>query len=94
MTKYIVKPTTQFKKDLKQAAKSHRNLNLLNRIIKKLANGDKLDAKYRDHSLRGNWKNHRECHIEPDWLLIYKIEDDVLVLTLSRIGSHSEILDR
>lgn len=94
MTKYTIKPTTQFKKDLKIAEKSHRNISLLKEVINKLANGEKLEQKYRDHSLTGNWKGHRECHVQPDWLLIYKMEDDVLVLTLSRTGSHSELLNK
>lgn len=94
MTKYTIKPTTQFKKDLKIAEKSHRNISLLKEVINKLANGEKLEQKYRDHSLTGNCKGHRECHVQPDWLLIYKMEDDVLVLTLSRTGSHSELLNK
>ena len=57
----------------------------------KLANGEKLDPKYNDHSLSGNWAGFRECHIQPDWLLIYRIDDDVLVLTLSRTGTHSDL---
>lgn len=60
-------------------------------VIEILANGGKLDAKYRDHDLSGNYKGTRECHIEPDWLLIYEIKEDILVLMLSRTGTHSDL---
>ena len=59
--------------------------------MEKLANGEILEAKYRDHALTGNYKDSRECHIEPDWLLIYEIKNETLVLLLSRVGSHSEL---
>ena len=90
-TKYIVKQTNQFKKDYKLAMKRGLPVKLLNEIITKLALGEPLLAKNRDHSLSGNWANFRECHILPDWLLVYQIYEDVLVLTLSRTGSHSDI---
>ena len=90
-TKYIVKQTNQFKKDYKLAMKRGLPVKLLNEIITKLALGEPLPAKNRDHSLSGNWANFRECHILPDWLLVYQIYEDVLVLTLSRTGSHSDI---
>lgn len=92
MTKYEIKHTTQFKKDYKLAKHRGLNLLLLKDIISKLANGEPLDAKYRDHALSGNWSGHRECHIQPDWLLIYHVENDILVLTLSRTGTHSDLL--
>ena len=91
MTKYTIKPTTQFKKDLKIAEKSHRNISLLKEVINKLANGEKLEQKYRDHSLTGNWKGHRECHVQPDWLLIYEIDGENLFLYLTRTGTHSDL---
>ena len=78
--KYDVQFTTQFKKDLKLAKKQNKNLDKLFEVIDILANGGTLDAKYRDHDLTGNYKGTRECHIEPDWLLIYEIRGDVLVL--------------
>ena len=56
-----------------------------------LAKGEKLSEKHKDHELTGNWKGFRECHIEPDWILIYTIENNLLVLTLSRTGSHSDL---
>ena len=89
--KYEVKFTNQFKKDLKLAQKQEKNTDKLFTVIEKLANGDPLEAKYRDHELVGNYKGCRECHIEPDWLLVYEIMDDVLVLMLYRLGSHSEL---
>ena len=93
MTKYEIKHTTQFKKDYKLAKRRGLNLSLLKDVISKLANGEALDARYRDHALSGNWSGHRECHIQPDWLLIYRIEDGILVLTLSRTGTHSDLFD-
>lgn len=68
-----------------------KDLDKLFKIIEKLAQGKTLEAKYRDHSLTGDYKGTRECHIEPDWLLIYEIFEDVLVLSLQRIGSHSDL---
>lgn len=93
-TKYLVKTTTQFKKDYKLAIKRGLNIKLLDEIIAKLASGHPLDDKNKDHALTGNWGKYRECHILPDWLLIYKIEEDVLVLTLSRSGSHSDLFGK
>lgn len=92
--KYEVKYTTQFKKDLKLAKKQKKNLDILFDVIDKLANGKKLDSKYRDHDLSGDYAGTRECHIEPDWLLVYEIRDDVLVLMLYRLGSHSELFKK
>ena len=77
---YKVKFTRQFKKDLKLAKKQGKNLDTLFNVIKILEKGKKLDDKYRDHSLSGKYKGTRECHIEPDWLLVYEIIDNVLVL--------------
>ena len=69
------------------------DISLLKSIVTKLANGESLDPKYKDHPLTGNWIGHRECHIQPDWLLVYRYEDDVLVLTLVRTGTHSDLFD-
>lgn len=93
-TKYIVKTTTQFKRDYKLAVKRGLKIDLLKDIVAALAMGEKLPEKNKDHALTGNWVGHRECHILPDWLLIYRIEDDVLVLTLARTGSHSDLFGR
>ena len=89
-----VKWTKQFKKDYKQAIKRKLDIELLDNVIRKLAAGIELDEKHRDHAMTGNWTGHRECHILPNWLLIYKTDDDVLILTLSRTGSHSALLGK
>ena len=88
--KYEVKFTNQFKKDLKLAKKQNKDLDKLFEIVNILAEGGTLDEKYRDHDLSGNYKGTRECHIEPDWLLVYELRNDVLVLMLYRLGTHSE----
>ncbi len=93
-TKYTVKPTTQFKKDFKLAIKRGLEIELLEEVITLLAMGEPLPDKHKDHALTGNWVGHRECHILPDWLLIYRIEGEVLVLTLARTGSHSDLFGR
>lgn len=92
--KYEVKFTSQFKKDLKLAKKQRKNLDKLFEVIDVLSNGNPLDTKYHDHELTGKYKGTRECHIEPDWLLIYELRDDVLVLMLYRLGSHSELFKK
>ena len=94
MKKYEVKFTTQFKKDYKSAMKRGLKMELLEDIIKKLANGEALAEKHRDHSLTGNWVGYRECHILPDWLLVYRVENNVLVLTLARTGTHSDLFGK
>lgn len=90
-TKLTVKLTTIFKKDYKMAMKRGRKLELLDKVITTLAMGENLPNENRDHDLHGNWKGYRECHIQSDWLLIYKIEKDILVLTLTRTGTHSDL---
>ena len=91
MTQLAIKATSKFKKDYKAAIKRGLDISLLEAIIKKLANQEPLPPENRAHQLSGNWTNFRECHILPDWLLVYKIEHDVLVLTLARTGTHSDI---
>lgn len=93
-TKYVVKFTTQFRKDYKLAMKRGLKIELLERVIMLLALGEALPKKNKDHALTGNWVGHRECHILPDWLLVYRIEDDVLVLTLTRTGTHSDLFGK
>ena len=93
MNRYIVW-TTQFKKDYKLALKRHLDIELLDNIIRRLSRGETLPEKNRDHALTGDWVGHRECHILPDWLLVYRIEDDVLVLTLARTGTHSDLFGK
>lgn len=89
--KYDIRFTNQFKKDVKLAKKQGKDINKLFSVINTLANGDTLEEKFCDHDLSGNFKGCRECHLEPDWLLIYEIYDDVLVLILNRVGSHSQL---
>ena len=89
--KYTIKFTNRFKKDLKTAEKQNRNINLLFEVIDKLANGKTLEARYRDHPLKNQKGNVRDCHIESDWILLYEYYNDILVLLLHRIGSHSEL---
>lgn len=93
-TKFTVKPTSQFKKDYKLAKKRGLKIELLKDVVAKLAMGEALPERNRDHALTGNWVGHRECHIQPDWLLVYRIEDDVLVLTLARTGTHSDLFGK
>lgn len=92
MTKQVIW-TKQFKKDYKLAMKRNLNIELLDDIIRKIANDIPLSETNRDHSLNGNWKGFRECHIQPDWLLIYQISDDLLVLSLTRTGTHSDLFN-
>ena len=93
-TKYTVKTTNQFKKDFKLAMKRSLNIDLLETVIATLSLGEPLPDKNKDHALTGNWIGHRECHILPDWLLIYRIEEEVLILTLARSGTHSDLFGK
>lgn len=88
---YNIRPTTKFQKDLKRVKKRGYDLNLLSDVIKKLAAGETLPEKNRDHSLTGDYSHCRECHIAPDWLLIYEIDDGELILYLTRTGTHSDL---
>ena len=89
--KYKIKFTKKFKKDLKHAKKQGKDIEKLFEIIEKIAKDEALDERYRDHSLAGKYKGTRECHIEPDFLLIYEKIDEVLVLSIVRTGSHSDL---
>ncbi len=89
--KYTIKPTTKFQKDLKRLQKRGYDLSLLTEIIKKLANGETLPEKNRDHNLSGDYSGCRECHITPDWLLVYEIDNGELILYLTRTGSHGDL---
>lgn len=84
-------PSNRFKKDLKKAIKRNLDISLLDEVVNKLANKQKLEKKYKDHDLKGEYIGFRECHIEPDWLLLYKIEKEELELFLFRTGSHGDI---
>ena len=91
MIKYEIQRTTQFKKDYKLAVKRGCDVSLLIEVIKILASGKQLPEDYMDHQLGGNYSGYRECHIQPDWLLIYKITKKILVLSLYRTGTHSDL---
>ena len=84
-------PSNQFRKDLKLARKRELKIERLKEVVNILAEQKKLEDKYQDHGLSGEYKGFRECHIEPDWLLVYRIDEDVLELFLFRTGSHSNL---
>ena len=88
---YTLKFTNAYKKSYKLMKKRGFDLSLLDEVIDFLRRGIPLDEKYRDHELSGNFKGFRECHIKPDWLLIYLLENDILTLTLVDTGTHSDI---
>ena len=91
--KYEIQRTTSFVKDYKLAVKRGFDIGKLRTVVELLASGETLPSKYRDHALVNSrkYKGMRECHIEPDWLLVYKITESVLVLTLFRTGTHSDL---
>ncbi len=88
---YEVKFTTAYKKSYKLMKKRDLDISLLDDVVDKLRQGIPLEEKYKDHGLSGNYEGFRECHIKPDWLLIYLIENDILTLTLVDTGSHSDL---
>lgn len=92
--KYYIERTQQFKKDYKLAQKQGLDMEKLKEVITLLAEGKSLPKNNKDHQLKSNYKDHRECHIEPDWLLIYKIKEDALILTLVRTGTHSKLFKK
>ena len=94
MPKLTVRQTAQFKRDLKKARKQGKEMAAMDKAVSLLQNREPLPPKFKDHALTGDWKGYRECHVSPDWLLVYLVEDDVLVLTLTRIGSHAEIFGK
>lgn len=89
--KYTIEISSKFKKDYKLAKKRGYNMALLQEVVDLLASGETLPDKYRDHSLTGDYDGYRECHVLPDWLLIYRIENDLLILGLTRTGTHSDL---
>lgn len=84
-----IRPTSQFRKDLKKAVKQGPDPERLRKVLEKLAIPEPLPAKFKDHKLKGEWRDFRECHLEPDWLLIYTITD--FELRPTRLGTHSEL---
>lgn len=92
----MLKPfyTRQFRKDIKKIEKSgDKDIEKLKTIVRNLIKGSKLSIQCRDHELTGNYRNRRECHIEPDWLLVYKVDRKEKVIIFERTGSHSEIFE-
>ena len=89
--KYGIARTNRFKREYKLMQKRGADMQLLHDAVDLLRQGISLPAKYRDHALTGNFSGTRECHIKPDWLLVYQIEEDILVLTLMRTGTHSDL---
>lgn len=83
--------TSKFRKDYKLVKKRGYPIKVLEEVLDKLLTGEPLDEKYSDHALVGNYIGFRECHIQPDWLLIYSIENDKLILTASRTGTHADL---
>jgi len=88
---YKIIPSNKFKKDLRLAIKRGCNIDLMDTVVTTLSNGESLEEKYRDHPLKGDYTGCRECHITPDWLLIYEITDSDLILYLTRTGTHSDL---
>ena len=86
-----IKYETTFKKDFKRILKRGYDMRLLEAVIEILAKGNPLPEKYKDHSLIGDYRDCRECHITPDWLLIYRIAGNELILYLTRTGAHSDL---
>ena len=89
--KYKLVLSSRFKKGLKAAKKRGLDISLLESVVDNLLQGKNLDKKFKDHPLNGNWSGFRECHIQPDWLLIYLIENDILTLTLIDTGTHADL---
>ncbi len=92
-TKYAVDITTNFKKQYKKIRKQGKDITKFIKVLEKLSNGEKLESNYKDHALINNkyYKDCRECHIEPDWLLVYQYQEEKLILLLVGTGSHSNI---
>lgn len=93
-TKLVIRYQTAFKKDFKRVQKRGYDMRLLAAVVETLADGGVLDEKHRDHALTGDWSGYRECHIAPDWLLIYKINAGELILLLTRTGTHADLLGK
>lgn len=91
MNKYTLYVTNSFKRDYKRIVRRGCDVSLLEAVVDTLLTGQKLPEKNKDHALSGNWKGYRECHILPDWLLVYEIAEDRLILSLTATGSHSDL---
>ena len=93
VTKYGIVPSNKFNKQLKKINKQGKDLKKLSLVIKKLANGETLELKYKDHALNDTkyYQNCRECHVEPDWLLVYKYDNDKIIFILNQTSSHADL---
>lgn len=87
-----IRQSTQFRRDIKRLGRQVADLSELESVVKILAEGETLEEKYRDHPLTGNWRGYRDCHIRPDWLLLYRITDEEL--QLARTGNHADLFGR
>lgn len=94
--KYDIEITSRFKSDYKKIRKQNKDINKLIEVLEVLANGEELDKKYKNHKLINDkfFKDCQECHIQPDWLLVYKIQDNELILLLFEMGSHSDLFNK
>ena len=91
---YQIKPTSRFQKDLKRCQRRGCDMALITEVIRLLAAGEPLDERYHDHQLTGRYHSCRECHITPDWLLVYEVDGDALILYLTRTGTHSDLFGK
>ncbi len=91
MSKYNVVESSSYRKDYKRLKRQGKDMSRLRSVINLLADGEALPAEYKDHPLKGQYKGYRDCHIEDDWVLIYKIENKILTLSLTRTGTHSDL---
>lgn len=90
---YSPRTTSQFRRDVKRCQRQGKDMSLFKTINETLIRGEKLPEKHRDHALIGNWRGHRDCHIEPDWILIYRIHEDEKEIEYVRMGSHAELFN-
>ncbi|MCL2078906.1 MAG: type II toxin-antitoxin system YafQ family toxin [Oscillospiraceae bacterium] len=92
LLKRDIQYSAQYRRDYKKAKKQGKNISLLREVIELLANDEPLPEKHCDHALQGNWNGYRECHITPNWLLVYrKTDNGELLLIMARLASHSEL---
>ena len=91
---YRIEFTAEMKRNVKLMKKRGKDISKLTAVLDLLASGNPLPSKYYDHNLSGNLKDFRECHIEPDWLLMYQIHEDVLILTATATGTHADLFGR
>jgi mRNA interferase YafQ len=91
---YSIRTTAQFRRDVKRCQRQGKDMSLFKVLNETLIAGQTLPEKYRDHALMGNWRGHRDCHITPDWLLIYRIDTDEQEIEYVRMGSHAELFNQ